>query len=406
MAAGKAMHDVVAKWDQPAYERLQQMAKKAIAHGARAGIDDLLPGREEFTTDDLLAAGMLPKYLRMWQVVAPLCEQHGLLERRGVGRWRTTGRSPTPLGQFAQAVLRDLPQHGAEVLMHGRMATNWADVVCGRCDPLELLFGDGGSDTVEHYYDGAPIAHAQNRLALSLLQAIVAGWPAGRPLRVLEVGAGTGGTTAMLLPVLPPERTQYVFTDASSAFLVPAEARFKRFSFVDYRSLDVDNDLEEQGFHDATFDVIVASHVLHVAQDLRPSLSRLGRLLAPNGLLLACEFHDAETIVGSVGFLDQFWSFTDTDLRPASPLLSREQWSALLVQCGFDDVAHCGVDNESSAADFSVTVARWPHRPSAPPALRAAGAGRDVDLRSRGPHRCRQGLCGGGRDLQRRRVRR
>ncbi len=374
-AAGKAIHDVVAKWDQPAYERLQQMAEKATAHVARAGIGDMLPGREEFTTDDLLAAGMLPKYLRMWQVVAPLCEQHGLLERRGVGRWRTTGRSAAPDAELAQSVLLDLPQHGAEVLMHGRMAANWADVVCGRCDPLELLFGDGGSDTVEHYYDGAPIAHAQNRLALSVLQAMVARWPADRPLRVLEVGAGTGGTTAMLLPALPPERAQYVFTDASSAFLVPAEARFKTFSFVDYRSLDVDGDLEEQGFHDGTFDVIVASHVLHVAQDLRRSLGGLGRLLAPNGLLLASEFHSVETIVGSVGFLDQFWSFTDTDLRPASPLLSREQWSALLVQCGFDDVAHCGVDDESSAADFSVTVARWPHRPSATPALRAAAPG-------------------------------
>ena len=127
-AAGKAIHDVVAKWDQPAYERLQQMAKKATAHVARAGIGDMLPGREEFTTDDLLAAGMLPKYLRMWQVVAPLCEQHGLLERRGDGRWRTTGRSTTPIAEFAQSVLLDLPQHGAEMLMHGRMATNWADL--------------------------------------------------------------------------------------------------------------------------------------------------------------------------------------------------------------------------------------------------------------------------------------
>ncbi len=365
-AAGEAIDDLTARWDQPAYERVKGMAKEATAHIARAALDTMLPGQEELTTEDLLAAGMLPKYVRLWQLVAALCEQHGLLERRGAGRWRMTAQDTTPPREFAQSLLLDLPQYGAEVLARGRMAANWADLLTGRSDPLGLLFGDGGSDTMEHLYDASPIARGQNGLALSLLRAMVEKWPSDRPLRVLEVGAGTGGTSAKLLPVLPPERARYVFTDASSAFFVLAESRFKRYPFVEYCCLDIDTDLQEQGFGEGTFDVVVASHVLHVAQDLRRSLGRLGRLLAPNGLMLASEFHDADMLVGSVGFLDQFWSFTDSDLRPTSPLLSRDQWSALLGQCGFDEVVQCGVDDGSSGADFSVTLARWPHQPMMP----------------------------------------
>ena len=45
--------------------------------------------------------------------------------------------------------------------------------------------------------------------------------PPARRLRVLEIGAGTGGTSSALLAVLPPDRTRYRFTDVSDVFLEP-----------------------------------------------------------------------------------------------------------------------------------------------------------------------------------------
>ncbi len=364
--AQSQIEDLQAGWNQRGYERLDATAKVAAAHFARAAVDAMLAGQEEFTTDDLVAAGMLPKYVRMWQLVSRLCVEHGLLERQSSDRWRTTGRKAKRPRDFAEGFLLAEPRFAPDVLMSGRLGNHWADLLCGRRKPVDLLFGGGGSDTVEHFYDTSPIAGMLNHLTKSLVEAIVQSWPTDRPLRVLEVGAGTGGTTATLLPVLPPERTRYVFTDVSAAFLTAAEARFETYGFVDYRLLDIDQDLREQGFDETTFDLIVAANVLHVARDLRRALRRLGCLLSPGGQMLACEVHDPELLVAPLGFLDQFWSFTDSDLRPESALLSRERWSGVFRECGFDEVVQCGASQEPARSDFSVTLARRDRRPTAP----------------------------------------
>ena len=191
----------------------------------------------------------------------------------------------------------------------------------------EILLGDSGLDTYEHLYDTAPLVGWNNQLALVLAQAMIAFWPSDRPLRVLEVGAGTGGMTAALLPAFRPELTEYVFTDVSAGFFASARTRFQRFSFVEYRRLDIDDDLGGQGFVEGSFDLIVASNVLHVARDLRFSLRSLGRLLVPGGQLLAVEAHDPDVLAG-FNSLDQFWAFTDTDLHQLTPTSTRS------VACG------------------------------------------------------------------------
>ena len=45
--------------------------------------------------------------------------------------------------------------------------------------------------------------------------------------KVLEVGAGTGGTTAGLLPRLQGREVEYFFTDLSPLFLSEAKSRFQ-----------------------------------------------------------------------------------------------------------------------------------------------------------------------------------
>ena len=50
--------------------------------------------------------------------------------------------------------------------------------------------------------------------------AVAAAPPTG-PLRVLEIGAGTGGTTQAVLAALDPARTEYWFTDISPTLVTP-----------------------------------------------------------------------------------------------------------------------------------------------------------------------------------------
>ena len=78
------------------------------------------------------------------------------------------------------------------------------------------------------------------------LQAAIATLSAGARLRVLEVGAGTGGTTSYVLPLLPADRVEYTFTDLSPLFLDRATEQFAAYPFMRRAVLEL-NAISEPG---------------------------------------------------------------------------------------------------------------------------------------------------------------
>jgi malonyl CoA-acyl carrier protein transacylase len=85
-------------------------------------------------------------------------------------------------------------------------------------------------------------------------------------MRILEIGAGTGGLTAKILAHLQSQYgerlyLQYVFTDISPGFFVAAQERFKDFDGIEYKVLDISKDPVGQGFRLGEYDLIIASNV-------------------------------------------------------------------------------------------------------------------------------------------------
>ncbi|GAT67394.1 type 12 methyltransferase [Planomonospora sphaerica] len=107
------------------------------------------------------------------------------------------------------------------------------------------------------------------------------------PLRVVELGAGAGGSTAAALHGLAGEEADYLFTDVSRFFTMAAEDRFG--DRLRYGLLDVDADLVRQGAPGGGADVVLAANVLHCARNVGQSLRWIRELLAPGGLLIATE---------------------------------------------------------------------------------------------------------------------
>ena len=160
--------------------------------------------------------------------------------------------------------------------------------------------------------------------------------PKGRTLRVLEVGAGTGGATGAILEGLSKIRPHYVFSDVSESFLGAARHKFTGASLAT-RLFDIERPPAEQGIATAGFDMVVAANVLHATRDLRQALRHVRQTLAPGGVLLLVESTSARRWVDIVfGLTDGWWRFADKDLRPDHPLLSRESWSKLLREEGFE----------------------------------------------------------------------
>ncbi|MFD7169417.1 SDR family NAD(P)-dependent oxidoreductase [Streptomyces violascens] len=372
-AAADRIASLRGDWHENDYARFVAMLKQAAAHRHAAAIADLLAeATAPFEVADLIAAGMDLRRRPYLACMIPEMVRYGLLEEDGA-RLRLT-RSAFDDRELLRRLTLEFPQASVET----RLAiSSMREVLTsdGR-DPMEILVADGSLTDAEQLYDTAVTLRFHNRVAQALLRETVRVWPADRPLRVLEVGAGTGGMTAALLPLLPTDRTHYVYTDVSRAFLPRAERRFAAYDFVTYQTFDLDSDPAGQGLTEAGFDIVIAANALHTAKHLASALRRVGTLLAPGGLLLAIESHDPHVLAPYFGTLDSFWDRADHEERPDSPLLPADRWPALLERCGFTDIVRTGDDTEPCRDDFSVFLAAAPRRVVPQPPLPANQPGR------------------------------
>ncbi len=208
-------------------------------------------------------------------------------------------------------------------------------VLRGETDPLSVLFGGGESTAV---YADPPFARMLNAMIVAALKGMVDALPAGRALRVFEIGAGTGAVFDALRALVPAERLAYTFTDISPAFIDAAQERFGA-GLARCEPLDIERAPDLQGFAAGGYDVVLAANVLHATRDLRASLRHAARLLAPAGLLLLLEASKRSNWSDLVfGLTPGWWRFADSDLRAAHPLLSAGKWRDLLLE-RFGDAA-------------------------------------------------------------------
>ena len=298
------------------------------------------------------ALGIAERHHRLLRRMLGMLADDGVLSGSG-RRWRVRS-TPADVDPDAlvAGLLTETPAMEGEIAVLRRCGTALADVLTGRQEALALLFpaeGDGASA----FYETSPYARTVNGLLAEAAGQIVSRLPAGRLLRVLEAGAGTGGATAPLLATVPRERRHYVFTDLSAGFLTAARHKFAGEA-LETRLFDVERPPLEQGFSAASFDLILAANVLHATADIGQSLAHLHTLLAPGGVLLLVESTEARRWVDIVfGLTAGWWCFTDTGRRPNHPLLSRDAWRTLLAETGF----------ETGESGSEVIVARRPTVP-------------------------------------------
>jgi acyl transferase domain-containing protein/SAM-dependent methyltransferase len=211
-------------------------------------------------------------------------------------------------------------------------------VIGGKESPLQTLFPGGSSELAEKLYAQANGNLYCNYIAGAAVESVSRLWALDRPLRILELGAGTGGTATTILPLLDKNRSEYVFTDVSELFLLRAQRRFAMFEFASYSTFDIDKDIAVQGLSPQSFDIIVGANVVHAARDLDAAVRRIRQLLVPGGFLLLSEVtRHQDWFDFSVGLIEGWQHFAD-DLRGDNPLLSWDKWKRVLLERGFVEV--------------------------------------------------------------------
>jgi ubiquinone/menaquinone biosynthesis C-methylase UbiE len=163
------------------------------------------------------------------------------------------------------------------------------------------------------------------------LDAIVA----DHPLRVLEVGPGTGGFAARVAAALPGVRLTAI--DQSERFVELTRARG-----IDAR----EGDVQDLPFGDEAFDVVAALWMLYHVPDVGRALSEIRRVLRPGGLFVAAtngEGHLADLRVEAGG-------------RPASTCFSSQNGEEQL-RAHFAEVRRTDLRPRAVFADSSVAEA-------------------------------------------------
>ena len=314
------------------------LAAARLAKGLRE-INPKISGRRVFNPASLgVVESMQPIFQRLLAKLA----QRGLLEANAVG-YQPTDKFETVADSADQALrsfISNNSGHLTEALLCVATCSELGPVLRGEKEAVQILFAGAGSDLLDHFYgDGlftsqwlGAIAAAVQELALHL--------PEGRGLRILEVGAGTGGLTSLVLPLLERGLHSYTFSDVSAAFFSGAMQKLAAFPEVEFKTLDLEKSAIEQGFEAGRFDLILGANVLHAVSEVRVALRHIHELLTPGGTLLFIDIATPQLWTESVfGLTSGWWRFKDRDVRPEHPLLERSQWEALLRETGFAETA-------------------------------------------------------------------
>ena len=267
------------------------------------------------------------------------------------------------------ALLAEAPALAAHTDFLDRCAGALGDVLSGAKAGTDIVFPGGSMDLVARIYDGTVWADHFNRLAaeavVRMAEALIADGVA--PVRILEIGAGTGGTSRHVLQALGRvgSGVTYDYTDVSAGFIAHGRARFgKDYSFARFRVLDIERPPEPQGFEAGAYHIVVATNVLHATRRIDEALAHTGALLTSGGALVLNEVTRA-SLFGTLtfGLLDGWWHFEDADTRlPGAPLLDRARWSATLEAAGFAKPACFGWQGATDSFQ-TLFVAEWTGQP-------------------------------------------
>ena len=317
---------------------------------------DMQPGQQRETQQLITQLNIVAQHHQLFERLLEIMAEEGVLQR-DQQTWTVVQTTHYPEIDALSATLVDkYPLSKALLQLVQRCGQALADVLRGQADPLQLLFG-GTFDIVETFYTTSPYFQVYNTMIAESIRTALEQMPADRTVRILEIGAGTGSTTSYILPLLPAERIEYVFTDVSTLFTAKAEEKFAAYPFMRYQLLDIEQQPETQGLQAHEFDIIVASNVLHATGNLRQVLNHVQSLIAPDGLLVLLESPGPQRWIDiTFGLTEGWWKFTDKQLRQAYPLLAQHQWIDLLQEVGFRSAS--GMTDGRSVTPQYIVLAR------------------------------------------------
>ena len=236
------------------------------------------------------------------------------------------------------AYLKENYNVSAELDLLCHCAENIPGILLDKIDPMEVLFPNGSIELVKSLYESDTFRIMHQLTNFSFKSFFDLNKTIGK-IKILEIGSGTGSTTKHILPLLKGLDVEYHFTDISPLFLKEAQNIFSEYDFISYKVIDIEKCLDKQGVTLNSYDLIIASNVLHATRDLKNTFSNVKQLLKNHGVLFMLEGTTPFLWIDLVfGITTGWWLFEDNYLRPNHALMSGAKWKDFLKNEKFSNI--------------------------------------------------------------------
>jgi len=340
----------------------QLCASLALRYLGSAGASTA-PGAAHERGRLLAGLGVLPGYTRFADYLLAMLGEEGAVDLADGQVTFTGGHGLADPETAAARVKAAHPGFAGLVELLVHVAAHYPEALSVPGAALQVLYPDGEGDLLRRLLGGRTAGFSVTphllRAVAALVPAVAAAAP-GRPLRVLEVGAGTGRLTWELAGALSPLGAEYLVTDISLLFVrqLRDEAAARGVD-VTTRPLDISRDPAGQGLAGQRFDMIVGLDVVHATPDIPAALRHLSGLLAPGGTLALVETVAQDRWLSMVwGLSADWWSFTDQ--RAGTPIMTAAGWSGVMAAAPYAASAVIPGDSGDGEPDAALILAQAP----------------------------------------------
>lgn len=346
---------------QSVFERLRfDFEKHAEQTGAKGFWKDVYPEQEDLVCSyivdayrklgcDLvnLAAGQplpsmntLPKHKHLVKQMRRILADSGFLELGNAEEYMRTSKTfdVTSTSRKYERMLQKHPLYHFDTKLLNATGSYLAECLLGKKEPLSMLFGDKQNrELLAGFYAGNQMLRAATHLLVEFVGSTFSATQSDGTLSILEVGAGTGGTTKYIVEHLTRcgVSFEYYFTDISQSLVNQAKRNFASYSQMKFMTFDCDKPAPPD-LHNK-FHLVISTNCIHATGNITTSTTNILPVIRDDGALCVLEFTRILYWFDLVfGLLEGWWLFSDGRQHA---LASESFWDKSMRAAGYKHVS-------------------------------------------------------------------
>lgn len=281
----------------------------------------------------------LPRYSKVMNRYMEILDKNGLINKQGSKYVRTSSTLPNICSNdLLQSLLHRFPAYIAELRLMELTGPKLADCLIGKADPVALMFGNSTAQKVmEDYYTTSPMLGTLTEQLVDFMKRVATESTGDGPIKILEVGAGFGGTTTRLAEVLQSvgRPVEYTFTDISPSLVKNARAKFAKYDWMKFQTFNLEKNVPESMKNQ--YDIAIGTNCVHATTNKTSSTSHLREVLRDDGFIILSEVTELVDWYDVVyGLLDGWWLGNDADY----PLQPPGFWMKCFKEAGYASASY------------------------------------------------------------------